>query len=582
MRAKMARSRELIRKIDKGIMRLDQLPLWWVGAILAVAVFIPFFILGEGSVFPIHDQLDETIMAYVLNARHLWEKTAFFPELLGGIPVSGMQPSAVLFIPLYAILPALAAFLIQYLIVFLAGFFGMYLCVKKLTGSSILAVMTGGLFCMLPFQPIYGLSVAGVPLLLWCFLCLYQEKHIVLSFLLILFFGLSTHLVLIGYVVLGFWALAVFIKLLRRKRNKWILFGFCWLTGIYLVVNRSLFLELVLGSAGYVSHREELVNEAAPFWSTVREVFINSAQHADSLHRYLILPILLMAAAGAAVSKKADNEWKKRYLWILAGLALLIGIAFFYGFCRWQPVVDFKNGCQGFLRYFQAERVYWLYPSLWYLEFALCLSLWWGRGTWQGFKLLVFFLLALPTLGEVKENSYFYLNVNQINNGSGITGYISWESYYAEDLMQLLEDEIGRDMKDYRVVHLGMSPAPALMHGFYTADGYSNNYPLTYKRRFRRVIEKELEKNPETAAYFDTWGSRCYLFNSCTGTAWMLGKDMGIVYQGLEIDTEALRKLECEYVFSAGAVENAEELGWKLRGYFETEKSYWGVWMYEL
>ena len=228
---------------------------------------------------------------------------------------------------------------------------------------------------MLPFQPIYGLSVAGVPLLLWCFLCLYQEKHIVLSFLLILFFGLSTHLVLIGYVVLGFWALAVFIMLLRRKRNKWILFGFCWLTGIYLVVNRSLFLELVLGSAGYVSHREELVNEAAPFWSTVREVFINSAQHADSLHRYLILPILLMAAAGAAVYKKADNEWKKRYLWILAGLALLIGIAFFYGFCRWQPVVDFKNGCQGFLRYFQAERVYWLYPSLWYLEFALCLSL---------------------------------------------------------------------------------------------------------------------------------------------------------------------------------------------------------------
>ena len=67
MRAKMARSRELIRKIDKGIMRLDQLPLWWVGAILAVAVFIPFFILGEGSVFPIHDQLDETIMAYVLK-----------------------------------------------------------------------------------------------------------------------------------------------------------------------------------------------------------------------------------------------------------------------------------------------------------------------------------------------------------------------------------------------------------------------------------------------------------------------------------------------------------------------------------
>ena len=62
MKERMARGGELIRKTDKGIMRLDQFPLWWVGAALAVAVFIPFFILGEGSVFPIHDQLDETIM----------------------------------------------------------------------------------------------------------------------------------------------------------------------------------------------------------------------------------------------------------------------------------------------------------------------------------------------------------------------------------------------------------------------------------------------------------------------------------------------------------------------------------------
>lgn len=148
--------------------------------------------------------------------------------------------------------------------------------------------------------------------------------------------------------------------------------------------------------------------------------------------------------------------------------------------------------------------------------------------------------------------------------------------------MQELEQAIGREKSDYRVVHLGMSPAPALMHGFYTVDGYSNNYPLEYKRRFRKVIERELEKSPETAVYFDEWGSRCYLFNSCTGTAWMLGKNSEIVYEGLEIHAEALQKLGCEYVFSAGAVENARELGWRLLGYYETDSSYWGVWLYEI
>lgn len=213
-------------RLETVLGRLDALPLWWSGLLLAGAVFLPYVLMGEESVFPIHDQLDETLMTYVLNARHLAEPVEQFPELLGGLPVSGFQPSAVLFIPLYALMPAFAAFVVQYLTVFLAGFLGMYLCVKELTKSSILAAVTAGAFCMLPLPPIYGLSAAGVPLLLWCFLCLYKKRNIVLSFLLILFFGLSTHLVLIGYVVLGFWGLALLFQLFKRRKNGWLWLGF--------------------------------------------------------------------------------------------------------------------------------------------------------------------------------------------------------------------------------------------------------------------------------------------------------------------------------------------------------------------
>ncbi len=365
-------------RLETVLGRLDALPLWWSGLLLAGAVFLPYVLMGEESVFPIHDQLDETLMTYVLNARHLAEPVEQFPELLGGLPVSGFQPSAVLFIPLYALMPAFAAFVVQYLTVFLAGFLGMYLCVKELTKSSILAAVTAGAFCMLPLPPIYGLSAAGAPLLLWCFLCLYKKRNIVLSFLLILFFGLSTHLVLIGYVVLGFWGLALLAGLLRRENNKWLWLGFCWLTMIYVAVNRNLFLELVLGRSSYVSHREELVNGAMPFWNTVADVFLNSAQHADSCHRALILPILVILAAGGILYGKMGTDVRKRYKMALAGLLILMGIALLYGFCKWQPVVDFKNGCEGFLRYFQLERFYWLYPAGWLLEFALCCTLWWG------------------------------------------------------------------------------------------------------------------------------------------------------------------------------------------------------------
>ena len=588
-------------KLNQYICRLDEVPLWWTGILLLTVTFIPYLILGEGSVFPVHDQLDETLLTYVLHAKHFpVGGDTVFPELLGGINASGMQPSAVLFILLYRFLPVFTAFVLQYLIVSAAGFFGMYGSVREITGSSILAVAAAGCFCLLPIQPVYGLSVLGVPMLLYCFLCLYQRKHVAGSFVGILFFGLTTHLVLIGYVVLGFWLLAVLWMLVKKRHNRWIYVGFLWLGGIYAGVNYRLFAELLLGKGDYVSHREELVNHAASFWEAVKRLFSDSGQHAPSLHRGLILPVLVILILGLVWRKKLGQAGRQRLLAAWLGMAVLGGIALLYGACLSPAAVDFRNSCSGFLRYFQLERFYWLYPAGWYLEFALCYSIWWNYGACvpdpikgsraerhpvkrhPALKLLVLVCLLLPTMQKIKMESNFYLNVNQINNGSGITGYITWEGFYAEELMAQLEEAIGRDMSTYRVAHLGMNPAPALMHGFYTADGYSNNYPLEYKHLFRRVIEKELVKNEQTRLYFDEWGSRCYLFNGATGNAYMLGRAANIKYEGLEFDLAALRELGCEYIFSAGEILDSGEMGLSFMGYYETDTSFWGVWLYKL
>lgn len=303
---------------------------------------------------------------------------------------------------------------------------------------------------------------------------------------------------------------------------------------------------------------------------------------------------------------KMTVKERKSY-WIAVMLLLgLFGIAVLYGFLKSDIVANWKNSMHGFLRYFQFERFYWLYPTGWYLEFAIVCSIWWRElkqedikgkdieskqkayyylfrlSQLPSIKLLVLIVVLIPTLLLIKVNCNFYMNINQINNGSEITGYISWESYYAEDLMEQLEETIGKEMSTYRIAHLGISPAPSLMHGFYTVDGYSNNYPLAYKQAFRQVIEKELDKNEEVKVYFDTWGSRCYLFNSQTGNYYMLSKRSDITYKNLEFDMEALRKLGCEYLFSGGEIIDAEDMGLEFLGYFDTEKSYWGIWLYYL
>ena len=43
--------------MEKELLRIDQLPLWWLGLIIAAIFFLPYFILGKGCIFEINDQL---------------------------------------------------------------------------------------------------------------------------------------------------------------------------------------------------------------------------------------------------------------------------------------------------------------------------------------------------------------------------------------------------------------------------------------------------------------------------------------------------------------------------------------------
>ena len=577
---------DVYQKTDVWLERMDRCSLWWLGILVTVVFFLPYFILGNGCIFEINDQLDESIMNYELPARHLWDGSTIYPEMLGGVNASGMQPSAILFLPLYCLLPVRIAFLSQYIICFFLAFLGMYLLVKEITDSSILAVMAGACFCVLPMYPVYGLSEFGIPLIIYGFLCLWKQKNIIVALGVTVLFGLTSHLVYTGYVVLGFWLLALLCAMFKKMKNRWIFIGFGVLLAVYVFVNRSLILEILFGSGSYVSHRVEMISSTMPFWETFQTVFQNSAQHAPSLHKYLILPIVVLLILGGVCKK--EKEEKNIYTAAVANFFLLIAIAFVYAICHSAPVVAFKNSASGFLHYFQIERFYWLYPALWYLEFALAAAVLWRRkiprtnSRLLPGKLVILFLCLLPTLKMLKVNSGMYLNVNQINNGSEITGYISWESWFSEDLMQEIDNAIGRDKSTYRVAHLGMSPAPSLLHGFYTVDGYSNNYPLEYKHSFRRVIAAELEKNEEVKTYFDLWGNRCYLFNSVTGNYMRLQKGNGLVYEGLDFDSDALKALGCEYLFSGAEIGDADRMGLEFMGYYETERSYWGVWVYAL
>ena len=147
-----------------------------------------------------------------------------------------------------------------------------------------------------------------------------------------------------------------------------------------------------------------------------------------------------------------------------------------------------------------------------------------------------------------------------------------------QDVLEQVDTYIGRDKSQYRIGHIGLSPAASLVYGFHTVDGYSNNYSLVYKHAFRKVIAKELEKNPALKVYFDTWGSRCYLY-SAEGDQPLKSSDF--VYENLEYDLEQLKLLGCEYLFSASEISGSME-GIVLEGVFETAESIYRIWLYRI
>jgi len=84
----------------------------------------------------------------------------------------------------------------------------------------------------------------------------------------------------------------------------------------------------------------------------------------------------------------------------------------------------------------------------------------------------------------------------------------SFDNYYRFSDYRIIKSLV----KDKRVMSIGLDPMIAAMNDIKVIDGYYTVYPLSYKIKFRKIIEKELEKNIKLKNYYDRWGSRVYAF----------------------------------------------------------------------
>ena len=128
----------------------------------------------------------------------------------------------------------------------------------------------------------------------------------------------------------------------------------------------------------------------------------------------------------------------------------------------------------------------------------------------------------------------------------------------------------------------GFHPAIAQYNGFYTLDSYNNFYPLSYKHEFRKIIEKELEKNKTIRTYFDEWGGRCYLFTDELGKHYMFKKTSKKKLNDVQFNLEPFKEMGGHISFSAVPIVNAKDNHLVLERVFSSKESIWKIYLYKV
>ncbi|MDR7079078.1 hypothetical protein J2Y03_004135 [Neobacillus niacini] len=541
-------------------------------ALLIIALYLsPLFILQENAHIRVHDNLDSNIAWYKVLARSgqmFGDVNAVIPQIINGVPRNTFGTEYSIIVWLYALFPTMIAYGFSQALTRVVAFLGMYLLLKKhfLHGENwtFLQISASLAFALTPFWPSGMLSTLGMPLALWAFLNIRNGVGTKKDYLVL------TLIPFYASVVLGFFfflsAMGIFwlVDVVRGKGwNLRFLMSIAYMTIFFMLVEYRLVYSFLFSTE--LNSRDEYFHAYLPFLQAVRltiKNYVLGHTHVMTVHGLFILPITFIAIY-FVYSKRL---WKQEKLFIfLFVLNFLLSLWYAFWFYKgWLPLTKKFH----FMNTFNFARYHFLRPLVIYSGFALALKILslqgrsWAK-TAKGFAILQILLLCLYNEEIIYQKKP------------------SVREFYAEELFAEIKEHIGQEQENYRVASIGIHPAISQYNGFYTIDTYNNFYPLTYKHRFRKIIESELAKNITIRKYFDEWGGRCYIFTAQLGKRYMIKKDSKRKLNNLQLNTSVFKEMGGQYILSALPITNAEEKQLALDKVFESKSSVWKIYLYK-
>lgn len=551
-----------------------------------------FFYFGEKSYIAVHDNMDLFLAQFQMlkNTDSFWKHGVDVP-FLGGISRDNLPSELSLYSMLYMIFPAYTAYILGLLLKIVIAMVSFRLLAKELYPEKFetyrpLIYMTGFAYGIINFFPAFGFAFASMPLAAYLLIRVYKKPSKWLYVALFLY-PLVSYFSYMGIFILGYLVVAIIRLSIKDKKPAWsLMVGLVVLALGYVVCEYRLFGQMLLSDE--VTIRSTIVNPSLSIPEVLQEIFTvwkDGIFHADGVHKKVVLPICIVYFIG----NNAYYIWKRQPKEILHDtfnfvMLFLVFNSIIYGLYDFEPLRTLVETIVPPLEGWQFNRTIFFNPFLWYVALFLILKRFYDAGirqTWIANVIICIAVLVIILEPSRYNDLYYtcYYRAYEHFHGEEVDN-LDYGQFYAVELFEEIKEDIGYD-GEWSVAY-GLHPAILEYNGIATLDGYLGFYSQQYKEDFRKVIAPALGRMESTRIYYDDWGARAYLYSGTDLSIVNASKTVYATDYDIYIDTQALRELDGEYIFSRLALTNAAEKNLKLLGEYTSEDGSYTIYVYRV
>ena len=504
--------------------------------ILSLFYLIPYFLVGQLIVYP-HDILEnEVVFNHIIGKIYRGDIESINLFLAGEIKwyfLKGiLRPLALL----YAFFDTEVAYWLTDILVKLISYTCFFKLSRRLNCSLFNSALIACIFASyIDAKTHFGLGIATFPYLIYLTI---KNKNLSLKhYCLLAFIGLNFDLALHMFVIPILFLVSLILYPRYQKYNFKLFFKISFVLFFFIFLSNSNLIYAQLFSEPF--YREAFVYESSDLIINLKNLIIHGIfsipTFKGNVYFFHGLPFTFYAFFIVLISLFSKNKISYLLLLVLFFI-LLVGVIL-----KLEFVNSIRNNSEGLFR-----TIHWTYiqhtvPVLYGLLFVVIPKLVIKRTKYLIYPLIFLSLItaqariSIVPLGKhfISFNDLNVMQKNQLRKSfhdqkysllikdiikfkknrveypdENFKSLYTFKGYYDFENYKYIKSLVG----DSRTISISLDPMVAVMNNIKVIDGYHTLYPLSYKLKFRKVIEKQLDYYKDRKENYDNWGSRVYTF----------------------------------------------------------------------